>query len=136
MIQDTLTIQTDGRSTIDITQQINARIDAHKIELGLCHLFLQHTSASLILCENYDPDVRHDLESFTARWVPDGDPLFTHTAEGPDDMPAHIRSIFSHNDLTVPIRNQQLVLGTWQGIFLWEHRHHPHQRTITITITT
>lgn len=134
MKQQTLTIHTRRRGTSDVTDQVQALVHSAKIDFGLCHLFLQHTSASLILCENYDPDVRTDLETFTAHWVPDGDSRFSHTSEGPDDMPAHIRSIFSHNDLTIPIGDNQLLLGTWQGIFLWEHRHHPHTRRIIVTI--
>jgi secondary thiamine-phosphate synthase enzyme len=88
-----------------------------------------------MLCENADPAVMHDLESFMSRLTPDGDPMFTHTAEGPDDMPAHVRSVLTHNDLNVPVRNSKCALGTWQGIYLWEHRHAPHRRSITLTIS-
>ncbi|MEW8026402.1 MAG: secondary thiamine-phosphate synthase enzyme YjbQ, partial [Candidatus Thiodiazotropha sp.] len=94
----------------------------------------QHTSASLILCENADPTVRTDLERIMSRLVPDGDPIFDHTLEGPDDMPAHVRSILTHMDLSLPISQGRPALGTWQGIFLWEHRTHPHQRSVTLTL--
>lgn len=134
MKQHRLTFTTQGRSTLDITDQINQVLSGSAIDVGLCHVFLLHTSASLILCENTDPAVRRDLEVFTQRWVPDGDPLFTHTAEGDDDMPAHIRSIFSHNDLTIPVADNRLVLGTWQGIYLWEHRYHSHSRTVVVSV--
>lgn len=136
MNQQSITIQTQGRGTIDITTTINDALNADSITNGLCHLFCQHTSASLMFCENYDPTVRQDLEQFTARWVRDGPPDFKHTAEGPDDMSAHIRSIFSHTDVTVPISKGRLLLGTWQGIFLWEHRYQPHQRTVIMTVMT
>lgn len=104
-----------------------------QINTGLCHLFLPHTSASLILCENTDPDVRQDLEAFTQNWTPDDNPLFSHQLEGPDDMPAHIRTVYTHCDLTIPVQNKSLALGTWQGIFLWEHRTSPHQRKLIMT---
>jgi secondary thiamine-phosphate synthase enzyme len=97
-------------------------------------VFLQHTSASLVLCENADPDVRTDLEHYMARLVADGDPIFEHTAEGPDDMPAHIRTIISGSDLTLPVSNGQCDLGTWQGVYLWEHRTAGHRRQLTVTV--
>ena len=101
---------------------------------GLCHVFLQHTSASLMLCENADPTVRRDLEGFLERLAPDGDRAFSHRSEGPDDMPAHVGSVFVGASLTIPITAGRLGLGTWQGIYLWEHRTHPHQRRITVTV--
>ena len=134
MHQLELHIETDGRGTYDLTQQVVAAIEQSGIETGLCHIFLRHTSASLMLCENADPAVMDDLESFMARLTPDGDPMFTHTAEGPDDMSAHVRSVLTHNDLHVPVRGSKCDLGVWQGIYLWEHRHAPHRRSITITI--
>ena len=100
----------------------------------MCHLFIRHTSASLMLCENADPAVRRDLEIFMADLVPDGDSRFTHTAEGPDDMPAHVRSVLTQSDLNIPVRNGRLALGTWQGIYLWEHRSGPHARAVLVTI--
>jgi secondary thiamine-phosphate synthase enzyme len=104
------------------------------VHTGLCHVFLQHTSASLVLCENADPDVRTDLERYMARLVADGDPIFEHTAEGPDDMPAHIRTIISGSDLTLPVSNGQCDLGAWQGVYLWEHRTAGHRRKLTVTV--
>lgn len=104
------------------------------VKFGICHVFICHTSASLILCENADPSVMKDLESFMSRQVRDGDPLFTHDAEGPDDMPAHIRSILTQSDLNLPVRDGRCALGTWQGIYLWEHRYAPHTRRVIVTI--
>lgn len=100
----------------------------------MCQLFLHHTSASLILCENADPDVRTDLESYMTRLVPDGDPLYDHTAEGPDDMPAHIRSILTGCDMTLPVASGRCDLGIWQGVYLWEHRSGGHRRQLTLTV--
>jgi secondary thiamine-phosphate synthase enzyme len=105
------------------------------ISVGSCHVFVRHTSASLMLCENADPAVQHDLENFMQKTVPDGDPMFTHTDEGPDDMSAHVRSILTTSDLSVPVTNGRCTLGTWQGIYLWEHRFAPHQRKVIITIS-
>ena len=134
VVQDRLTIATSGRGTIPVTDIVLARVRESGINTGLCHLFLHHTSASLVLCENADPDVRTDLDRFMARLVPDGDALFEHTAEGPDDMPAHIRSIMSGSDLTLPVADGQCDLGIWQGVYLWEHRTSGHRRTMTITV--
>jgi secondary thiamine-phosphate synthase enzyme len=128
-------VRTRGRGTLDLTGRVNSAVRESGIETGLCHVFVRHTSASLMLCENADPAVRRDLEAFMARLVPDGDPLFTHTAEGPDDMPAHVRSVLTHTDLNIPVRNGRCDLGTWQGIYLWEHRDSPQQRSITVTVT-
>jgi secondary thiamine-phosphate synthase enzyme len=100
----------------------------------LCNVFIRHTSASLMLCENADPAVLRDLEAFMSRAVPDGDALFSHTAEGPDDMPAHVRSVLTHADLNLPVREGRCDLGTWQGVYLWEHRTRPHRRRIDISI--
>jgi len=135
MKQLELHIETDGRGTYDLSGQVAEAIEQSGVATGLCHIFLRHTSASLMLCENADPAVMHDLESFMSRLTPDGDPMFTHTAEGPDDMAAHVRSVLTHNDLNVPVRNGKCDLGTWQGIYLWEHRHAPHRRSITLTIS-
>ena len=132
--QEILDISTDGRGTYDVTAEVSAAVRRSGITSGLCHIFLQHTSASLILCENADPAVRSDLERFMADLVPDGDTRFRHVAEGPDDMPAHVRSVLTHNDLQVPVRASQLMLGTWQGVFLWEHRSAPHRRHLAITV--
>lgn len=133
--QSELSVSTAGRGTVDLTRQIQEAVADSGIRSGLCHVFLKHTSASLILCENADPAVRHDLETFMSRYVPDGDPMFTHTAEGPDDMPAHVRSILTQNDLNLPVVDGQCALGTWQGVYLWEHRHAPHRRKVLLTIS-
>lgn len=135
MKQTTLTIATPGRRLIDFTDQVNRAVTDAGITTGLCHLFLQHTSASLLINENADPDVLVDLESFMSDLVPDGDSRFIHTAEGPDDMPAHVRAMLTQTSLTLPIGNGHLALGTWQGVFLWEHRHRPHQRKVVVTIS-
>ena len=134
MKQKMLNIETKGRGTYNISNDIQDIIHENKIHTGLCHLFLQHTSASLILCENADPTVRTDLENFMARIAPDGDPRYQHDMEGEDDMPAHIRTILTQSSLTIPISNGQCALGTWQGIYLWEHRTAPHSRQIIITL--
>ena len=128
-------LSTRGRGTYDLTHEVQAVVRDAGVEVGMCNVFVRHTSASLMLCENADPAVMRDLETFMSRIAPDGDPANTHTAEGPDDMPAHIRSIITHADLNLPIRNGRCDLGTWQGVYLWEHRHGPHQRKVTVTVT-
>ena len=133
--QEELSVSTEGRGTVDLTRDIQRAVANSGISNGLCHVFLRHTSASLMLCENADPAVRDDLETFMAKYVPDGDPMFTHTAEGPDDMPAHVRSILTQNDLSLPVSDGQCALGTWQGVYLWEHRHAPHRRKVMLTIS-
>ncbi len=127
-----LTVATRGRGIYDITPAVSAI--AQKARDGLATVFVHHTSASLIVCENADPSVRADLEAFLARLVPDGDRLFTHDAEGPDDMPAHVRSVLTQTSIGVPIVDGQLALGTWQGLYLWEHRTSPHRRKVTVTV--
>lgn len=134
IFQNKLTITTRGRSTTNISDAIREQVRASGITTGLCHVFLQHTSASLILCENADPDVRADLERYMTRLVTDGDPIFAHTDEGPDDMSAHIRTILSGHDLTLPVSNGRCELGTWQGVYLWEHRRAPHERRVIVTV--
>ena len=134
MKQNTLNIETKGRGTYEISNDIQNIIDESNISTGLCHLFLQHTSASLILCENADATVRADLENFMARIAPDGDSSYQHDMEGPDDMPAHIRTILTQNSLTIPIVNGRCALGTWQGVYLWEHRTMGHNRKLIITL--
>ncbi len=128
------TIQTQGRATIEITREIKQIIDKADINTGLCHIFIQHTSASLIITENADCDVRKDLENFISRLVKDGDPAYLHDAEGPDDMSAHIRSILTQTEISIPISRGNLAIGIWQGIYLWEHRTHPHRRKLTVTL--
>jgi secondary thiamine-phosphate synthase enzyme len=132
--RDELVIETSGRGTYDLSQQVQQVVAASGVKTGLCHVFICHTSASLMLCENADPDVMRDLETFMSRQVPDGDPMFVHTAEGPDDMPAHVRSILTQSDLNMPVSRGQCALGTWQGIYLWEHRHAPHSRRVIVTV--
>jgi len=132
--RDELLIETGGRGTYDLSQQVQQVVAASGITTGLCHVFICHTSASLMLCENADPDVMRDLETFMSRQVPDGDPMFVHTAEGPDDMPAHVRSILTQSDLNMPVARGRCALGTWQGIYLWEHRHAPHSRRVIVTV--
>lgn len=134
MHQDEFHIATAGRGTHDITAQVRAVVRDSRIRVGLAHVFVQHTSASLMICENADPDVRRDLETFFARLVPDGNPMFTHRSEGPDDMSAHVRSVLTHTELSVPVSRGDLVLGTWQGIYLWEHRTAGRERRITATV--
>ncbi len=132
--QAILQIQCNGRGTYNITREVEQVIVASGIRTGLCHVFCHHTSASLTLCENADPAVRRDLEQFMARLVPDGDASYEHSMEGPDDMPAHIRSILTNMDLTLPVTAGHCARGTWQGIYLWEHRTAPHRRQITVTV--
>jgi secondary thiamine-phosphate synthase enzyme len=120
--QKELRISTQGRGTYDLSRQVQGVVAASGIKTGLCNVFVCHTSASLMLCENADPAVMQDLETFMSQLVPDGDPMFTHTDEGPDDMPAHVRSILTQSDLNLPVVDGLCALGTWQGVFLWEHR--------------
>jgi len=131
---DSIQLNTRGRGTTEITDEVDAIARRSGVQRGLCNVFIHHTSASLILCENADPSVRRDLERFAARLVPDGDPLFEHDDEGPDDMPAHIRSILTQSSLSLPIADGRLDLGTWQGVFLWEHRARPHRRRVPVSI--
>jgi secondary thiamine-phosphate synthase enzyme len=132
--REELHIETKGRGTHDLSADVQRLVTASGIETGMCHVFICHTSASLMLCENADPDVMRDLETFMSRIAPDGDPEYTHTAEGPDDMPAHVRSILTQSDLNLPVSGGRCVLGTWQGIYLWEHRHAPHSRRLVVTV--
>ncbi|WP_296695927.1 secondary thiamine-phosphate synthase enzyme YjbQ [Thiocapsa sp. UBA6158] len=134
ILQESLTVTTHGRGTYDITRSVQQQVRASGVRIGLCHVFVHHTSASLILCENADPTVRSDLEAFMARLVPDGDRLFEHSDEGPDDMPAHIRAILTQVELTLPISAGACALGTWQGLYLYEHRTRGHRRRITLTL--
>lgn len=129
-----LTVATTKRGTYDITRQVGDIVRASSARMGLATVFVHHTSASLIICENADPTVRADLERFATRLVPDGDPLFEHTDEGADDMPAHVRTILTQTSIGIPIVDGALDLGTWQGLYLWEHRTAPHRRKITVTI--
>lgn len=134
MHREAFQVATDGRGTFEITRQVDRVVRDSGLAEGLAHVFLHHTSASLILCENADPTVRRDLERFFARLAPDGDPTYRHQDEGPDDMPAHIRTIVTASSLMVPVAGGRLALGTWQGIFLYEHRTSPHRRRVTVTV--
>ena len=118
----------------EFTRQVESAVGTSGVRTGLCHVFVRHTSASLVIQENADPSARRDLERWLARLVPEDDPIYTHTQEGPDDMPAHVRSVLTQTALTVPISDGRLDLGTWQGIYVWEHRHGPHNRAITVTV--
>jgi secondary thiamine-phosphate synthase enzyme len=129
-----LTIATRGRGTVDITQKVRDAVAQSGAREGLATVWIHHTSASLIVCENADPTVRRDLEAFVAHLVPDGDALFEHTDEGSDDMPAHIRTVLTQTSIGIPIASGSLVLGTWQGLYLWEHRRAPHSRRLTVTV--
>ena len=132
--QQQLRFSTDGRGTDNISQQISDVIQKSSIQTGICQIFIQHTSASLILCENADPTVRSDLDAFMKRLVPDGDSLFKHKDEGPDDMPAHIRTVLTESSLCIPVNEGKASLGIWQGIYLWEHRTSSFKRNLSITI--
>ena len=132
--QSQITINTPGRSSIEITHQLTRMVINSGIHVGLLHCFIQHTSASLIICENADPNVRQDLEMVMGRLAPDGDPDYRHQDEGPDDMPAHIRSILTQTELSIPVQQGQVALGTWQGVYLWEHRLAAQRRTIILTV--
>ena len=132
--QTTIRVPTRGRGTTEITGLVGSFVASSGIGTGLCHVFLQHTSASLILCENADPDVRRDLETVLGRLAPDGDPAYVHYDEGPDDMAAHARSVLTTNSVTLPVGGGSLMLGTWQGLYLWEHRRAPNERSIVLTL--
>ena len=132
--QSSIKVRTHGRGTYEITDEVQRAVETAGVERGLCHVFIHHTSASLMLCENADPSVLSDLETFMSNLVPDGDAMFRHTAEGPDDMPAHVRSVLTQTGLDLPVDRGRLDLGTWQGVFVWEHRHAPHTRRLTLTV--
>lgn len=130
-----LTVESRGQGLHDITSEVGAVVSASGIDEGLCTVFVQHTSASLVIQENADPSARRDLEAWLARLVPEGDALYTHTAEGPDDMPAHVKSALTATSLGVPVAGGRLALGTWQGIYLWEHRHRGGARRVLVHIS-
>jgi len=129
-----LKISTRGRGLYEFTSKVEEWVTKNGFREGLLTLHLRHTSASLVIQENADPDVQRDLEEFFARLVPDGDPLFIHTAEGDDDMPAHVRAVLSPASLSIPIARGRCDLGTWQGVYLWEHRKAAHRRRVTVTV--
>ena len=134
IVQKEIDVMTEGRGTYDITQKLQQAVRQSGIDTGLCHVFIRHTSASIILCENADPEVRSDLERYMAKYVPDGDDIFQHVMEGQDDMPAHVRTILTQSDISIPVSRGQCRLGTWQGAFLWEHRMSGFLRRLTVTI--
>jgi secondary thiamine-phosphate synthase enzyme len=132
--QKTLTFRTRGRGTTEITPEVERAVREAGVKTGICNVFLQHTSASLILCENAAPAVRQDLETILSRLAPDGDPEYAHDDEGADDMAAHARSVLTTSSLQIPVSGGKLALGTWQGIYLWEHRLAPHTRNVVVTV--
>ncbi len=131
---ESIKIEVQAQGLHDITQQINRVIHQSDVNDGLCTVFVQHTSASLIIQENADPSAKYDLENWLNRLVPEYDPLYTHTLEGADDMPAHIKSAITATSIAVPIICKQMALGTWQGLYLWEHRKQRGQRTVIIHV--
>jgi secondary thiamine-phosphate synthase enzyme len=133
-VRKELKVKTKGRGFVDLTEQVNSIVRNSGVRDGLCNVFLVHTSASLILGENADPSVRRDLEAYFARIVPDGDPAYEHDAEGEDDMPSHIRSVLTQNSIVIPVASGALEMGTWQGLYLWEHRKAPHERRVIVTV--
>lgn len=135
-MRESFTIDTKGRGFVDITARVDALVRKSGVPDGLCTVFVHHTSASLIINENADPTVRSDLEAFLGRLVVDGDPIFRHTDEGPDDMSAHVRSVLTATTVGIPIAASRLDLGTWQAIYLWEHRQAPHARRISVVTTS
>ena len=134
MHRDSMTKPLNGRGTYEITDDINRIIAQGNIQDGLCNIFIHHTSASLIICENADPTVHTDLETFMSKWVPDGHKMFKHVDEGNDDMPAHVRTVMTHTSLNIPVVNGQMDLGTWQGIYIYEHRADDYTRRLTVTV--
>lgn len=132
--QTTFNLQTTGQGLTDFTRLVARDIAQAGIRTGLAHIYCRHTSCSLLIQENADKDVQRDLLAFFKRLVPDGDPLFIHTCEGPDDMPAHVKAALTQTALTIPIMDGRLALGTWQGIYLFEHRSAPHTRTILLHV--
>ena len=133
--QTALTFATNGQTLIEITREVAAVVrDAH-ISVGLATVFVRHTSCSLLIQENADPDVQRDLIAFFKRLVPDGDPLFIHTSEGPDDMPAHVKAALTQTSISIPVSQGRILLGTWQGVYLFEHRRAPHQRQIIVHVS-
>ncbi|WP_035985239.1 secondary thiamine-phosphate synthase enzyme YjbQ [Leptolyngbya sp. KIOST-1] len=131
--QQVLTLRSRGKSLQRFTAEVNEVVRASGVETGLCTVFLRHTSASLIIQENADPDVLVDLENFLAQLVPEGN-HYVHSTEGPDDMPAHIRTVLTHTSETIPVTNGRLALGTWQGIYLWEHRARGAAREVVVHV--
>jgi secondary thiamine-phosphate synthase enzyme len=134
--QKTFEVRTPGRGMTDVTREVGRIVSVSGIATGVAHVFVQHTSCAVMITENADPDVMRDLETLARRWAPDADPAYRHDAEGDDDMAAHARSLLSGTSVSVPVGNGALLLGTWQGIYLWEHRTHPHTRAVVVTVTS
>lgn len=132
--QEQFSVATRGKGLYDVTREVDALVAQSGIGLGLCTVFIVHTSASLLIQENADAEVQRDLERFFARLVPEGEPLFLHVEEGPDDMPAHVRAALTQTSIAIPVRLGKLALGTWQGLYVYEHRNRAHQRTLTVHI--
>ncbi len=131
---DTLTVKTRGTGLVEITPEVARVLAASRVLDGLVTVYCRHTSASLVIQENADPDVQRDLQAFFRRLVPEGDPLFVHTTEGPDDMPAHVKAALTQTSLSIPVSGGRMLLGTWQGIYLFEHRTQPHTREIVVHV--
>lgn len=134
-MSSTLRIETEGQGLYDITHKVQRLVAERGVDEAVVTIFLRHTSASLLIQENADPSARRDLDNWLSRLVPEGDALYTHVEEGPDDMPAHIKAMLTATSLTIPCIGGQMALGTWQGIFLWEHRHAPHTRDLLISLS-
>jgi secondary thiamine-phosphate synthase enzyme len=134
-VRSSFTVDTRGRGLVDITARVNDAVQKSGVADGLCTVFVHHTSASLLVQENADPTVRRDLDAFFARLVVDGDPIFEHTDEGPDDMSAHVRSALTAVSIGIPVARGALDLGTWQALYVWEHRTSPHARRISVVVT-
>lgn len=132
--QEGFVVHTRGRGFSEIGSQVDDVVSNSRVQVGIANIFTAHTSCSLLISENADPTVRDDMERWFARVIPDGDAIFEHDAEGPDDMPAHIRSVLTGVSLCVPVHGGKLMLGSWQGIYLWEHRLDPHQRKVSVTV--
>lgn len=132
--QSRFEVATGGRGTRDITDAVARVIAESGVHVGIAHVFVQHTSCSLLVTENADPDVRRDLETVLARVAPDGDPAYRHDTEGPDDMAAHARTVLTGESVTLPVGGGRALLGTWQGVFLWEHRTQPQRRSVVVTV--
>jgi secondary thiamine-phosphate synthase enzyme len=130
-----LNVDVSGQGLHDITPTVRDHVEGAGVTEGVCHLYIQHTSASLLIQENYDPSARRDLEAWLNRLVPENDRIYTHTLEGPDDMPAHIKSALTATSLSIPIMDGKLALGTWQGIFLWEHRRQGGRRKVIVHVS-
>ena len=133
--QEQVVVPTRGQGLYGVTREVEEAVSRAGVDVGLATVFVRHTSASLIINENADPDVPRDLEAFLQRLVPEGDPLYRHTAEGPDDMPAHVKAALTATSLAIPVTSGRLALGTWQGIFLWEHRRAAHSRKLLVHIS-